>query len=215
MKDAVVTTSKLGLHFLWVDCLCILQDDEDDKATEISRMPQIYQGAYVTISAARSSGSHEGFLHNIQVPSADAHLFKIADACPDGMLGSILLYTELRDYFGDPINERAWTLQEYLLSRRVLVYGLYGFHWSCLCREKYDDQETATASLNSHLNRKLAFLRKSPVDMDEAQKKWDKIVQNYTERALSEDAGRSLAISGIAEFYSKIWESDLPAGLMW
>jgi hypothetical protein len=51
--------------------------------------------------------------------------------------------------------------------------------------------------------------------MDEAQKKWDKIVQNYTERALSEDAGRSLAISGIAEFYSKIWESDLPAGLMW
>lgn len=60
--------------------------------------------------------------------------------------------------------------------------------------------------------------------MDEARHKWNAIVRNYTGRTLSDDADHSLAISGIAELYSKIigekylagiWEGDLPAGLMW
>jgi hypothetical protein len=50
---------------------------QDDIATEISKMPQVYQGAYITISAARSSASHEGFLHDIRVPSARANITKI------------------------------------------------------------------------------------------------------------------------------------------
>jgi hypothetical protein len=50
LQDAIITTVLLEIRFLWVDCLCILQDDDHEKAIEISKMPHIYRGAYITIS---------------------------------------------------------------------------------------------------------------------------------------------------------------------
>jgi hypothetical protein len=47
LQDAIITTAKLGLRFLWVDCLCILQDDDHEKAIEISKMPHIYRGTVI------------------------------------------------------------------------------------------------------------------------------------------------------------------------
>jgi hypothetical protein len=63
LKDAVVVTRELGLEHLWVDALCIKQDDGTDKAVEIARMCEIYGNAAVTIAASRSSSVDEGFLN--------------------------------------------------------------------------------------------------------------------------------------------------------
>ncbi|TAQ91339.1 hypothetical protein B7494_g308 [Chlorociboria aeruginascens] len=64
IMDAVRCTNELGLTYLWVDSLCIIQDSVEDKAIEIGRMSNIYKNAYVTISAAKATTCEEGFLNS-------------------------------------------------------------------------------------------------------------------------------------------------------
>lgn len=52
IMDAIFTTRKLGLRFLWIDSLCIIQDPSEDKFQELATMHEIYTNAYVTIVAA-------------------------------------------------------------------------------------------------------------------------------------------------------------------
>ena len=61
IQDSVRVTRELGFRHLWVDALCILQDDVDDKAKEITFMNLTYKRAAVTFSAAVAKDSSEGF----------------------------------------------------------------------------------------------------------------------------------------------------------
>lgn len=224
LQDSIITTWKLGLQFIWIDCLCIAQDDDQEKATEIAKMPQIYRGAYITISAARSQSSDEGFLHDVQVPSTNASIFKMAYACPKGRLGTILLFHDSVSQLEEPINTRGWTLQEYLLSQRLLIYGVHGLRFGCQEGERYDDEKAAEQALSTGNNRELALLRGLPENLEIARERWLQILFEYSMRTLSYPEDRLLAISGIANYYSTvlkdeylagIWRHDLPAGLMW
>lgn len=198
LQDSIITTWKLGLQFLWIDCLCIAQDNDTEKATEIAKMPQIYRGAYVTISAARSKSSDEGFLHDIQVPSINASIFKIAYACPNGRLGSILLFNDSVPQFQEPIDVRGWILQEYLLSPRVLTYGIHGLRFICQNGVRFEVEEAAKETLSFGNNRELALLREPPEDCEMARKQWLQILDEYSSRTLSHPGDRLLAISGTA-----------------
>ena len=59
-RDAIKVTRQLGLNFIWIDALCIIQDDVEDKAREIPQMGYVYSKAHVTLSASHSSSSHSG-----------------------------------------------------------------------------------------------------------------------------------------------------------
>jgi hypothetical protein len=56
-RDAIRVTRALGLRYLWIDSLCIIQDDDEDKALQISTMGTIYSNSYLTI-AADCNGDH-------------------------------------------------------------------------------------------------------------------------------------------------------------
>jgi hypothetical protein len=84
LGNAIIATRKLGLRYLWIDSLCIVQDDKKDKAEEISEMPQIYQNAYVTISAASAANCHDGFLHVRKLAKSGHATFKLAYRCANG-----------------------------------------------------------------------------------------------------------------------------------
>lgn len=62
MKDAVTFAKALSVRYLWIDSLCIIQDDSTDWDEESIRMGQIYRNALVTICSVASSSCHEGFL---------------------------------------------------------------------------------------------------------------------------------------------------------
>lgn len=59
----------LGIPYLWIDSLCIIQDMQADKEYEMARMAQIYKDAYLTICAARSDDVNRGFLEGLSEPS--------------------------------------------------------------------------------------------------------------------------------------------------
>jgi hypothetical protein len=70
LTDAVLVTHALGLHFIWIDALCIIQDSTADKEREIRNMYAIYENSFITISASTSSSVETGFL-NLSISSSD------------------------------------------------------------------------------------------------------------------------------------------------
>jgi hypothetical protein len=106
IRDAIHTTYELGLRYLWVDALCIIQDDPEDVSREISKMAQIYQQACLTVSAACASSVKDGFLSRIRRPASAS--VKLPVTVPGGGEGSIYLqqpytYSSAKD----PIHLRA------------------------------------------------------------------------------------------------------------
>lgn len=129
IQDAISVTRKLNLRYLWVDALCILQDDDEEKARECSKMDHIYQQAYVTIAAANAEDSHDGFLDKTQ--SIHDDLSRLPIVCPDGRLGSVFILPKKKNLFADPLQSRAWTLQEQVLSSQLLIWSKYQLFWLC------------------------------------------------------------------------------------
>jgi hypothetical protein len=142
LKDAIVVTRELGYQYLWVDSICIVQDDEDDKLKELSKM-RLIQHASLTISAASASACAQGFLKVRSHPRFRVKLysseptydfFTLRFAPSDGTFGLICLTPSLIENLSvitDPITNRAWTLQESLLSSRLLIYSGTQLLWRC------------------------------------------------------------------------------------
>jgi len=49
IQDAIETTRRLGFRYIWVDALCIVQDDAEQTACEIKQMSSIYKNATAVI----------------------------------------------------------------------------------------------------------------------------------------------------------------------
>lgn len=98
------------------------------KSIDISKMSEIYMQALVTISAARAARAGDGFLQPRHAPEES---FKIPFLCQDGRLGSVMLWHSRKAEWHEPIDERGWTLQESLLSPRLLEFGTNQTRWRC------------------------------------------------------------------------------------
>ena len=122
IRDAVKVTRAIGLDFLWVDSYCIIQDSAEDKDKEIQHMAQIFQNSFVTIVAAGAPSVHHGFLK----PSSNLELMPFQVSLPDSNTGTVWLQRTFirQDHDKEPINKRAWTLQEIALSERLLFFPL-------------------------------------------------------------------------------------------
>lgn len=121
IKDAIKVTREAGLRYLWVDALCILQDDPRDKAKIISKMGPIYGGATLTIVASANTDPHEG------LPGmGTAHRSVAQDiATVQGMTLAVGLHDPrqpIPDIDGSVWSSRAWTFQERALSARSVYF---------------------------------------------------------------------------------------------
>jgi hypothetical protein len=134
LQDAVLLTWTLGLEYIWIDSICIIQDSDEDRNIEIPKMSQYYRNSYVTISAAITSTVDSGFLNprdeceNHQDTGLPKDLMRMPYICPASdkkqAVGEIL-FREDSPYrlCDEPISKRAWTLQESILAPQILSYG--------------------------------------------------------------------------------------------
>jgi hypothetical protein len=123
--DAMKLVLELGGQYLWVDRLCILQDDENDKAQQIPRMDSIYSLAELTVIAASGSDAHDG-VAGLSVPrSIEQDTCRIRDT-----LALMTIPTE-NCFSSCTYSQRGWTFQERVLSRRSLMFTAEQAYWSC------------------------------------------------------------------------------------
>ncbi|XXG99674.1 hypothetical protein Hte_006015 [Hypoxylon texense] len=135
IQDAIQVSLNIGLEYIWVDSICIIQDDDIDKQREIACMPRVYNESVVTIIAARAKSAREGFLHPLDTSRYQDSIFKLGFKCEHGTSGHAYLVRERQYNYGasDPIDSRAWTLQESYLSKRIIKYGSKQCSMVCQC----------------------------------------------------------------------------------
>lgn len=228
LSDAVRTTWGLGVQWIWMDSLCIPQDNDKGKALEMAQMYLIYRNSFITISAARSHNVHQGFLHPCSLPFPNTIGFSLPYASPSGRPGSFLLTRGVADA---PIDQRSWPLQEHLLAHRVLRFTDFRLHWSCASASMYEGiskQDLTSESLlpYSHIYHieKAYQSYQSLRSEDRNCNHWMSIVEQYMNRYLSEPTDKLPAMSGLAEswdpgckdkYLAGLWGSHLPIGLLW
>ncbi|KAI1750433.1 HET-domain-containing protein [Xylaria castorea] len=210
LADAAWFTHQLGLGYLWVDALCILQDDVDDKGREIPRMGQYYGDATVTICAASADTYFRGFLTTPPpAENPEGYLFgpvELRAKTTSGELGTIQVFQE-PDYFNsyrerEPVVRRGWTLQESLLSRRLLIFSSQHLYFACReanasCGGREPLPKSRIIGLYESrvpgINTISSLQRMYP-----AASTWDKVVNEYTQRRLGCFEDKLPAISAMA-----------------
>ncbi|KAJ4286394.1 hypothetical protein N0V88_008017 [Collariella sp. IMI 366227] len=64
-REAITFTRQLGVRYLWIDSLCIVQDDQRDWRCEAARMAGIYEHSMLVISATKSHGAYGGLFTSL------------------------------------------------------------------------------------------------------------------------------------------------------
>lgn len=234
IKDAVSVCRGLEIAYLWIDCFCIVQDDEVDKAREIPQMALIYRHALLTIAASCAHTVNEGFLHRVSPLCYERFAptsLRFRDSC--GRESKVLVLTEKHHNSmfhkpKEPIDARAWALQEQLLSPRLLSYTSHGPRWSCRCLLQHinghPDQTFLPRYAVSYPS--LGVDQILPCIPGLKMQTWESIVQIYSSRQVTLHADKLVALSAVARTYSEnsqecgtylagIWEGSLPGSLMW
>lgn len=214
LRDAIEITLEVGIQYIWIDALCILQDSLEDWEKESSNMASIYENAYLTIAAASSSTSRKGFLHNKRKPSATFSM-----PLPDGDGGSTLINGRFVPNSGmhshptqvtvDPWAQRGWTFQEEKLSRRTVLFSTAEVQWMCRVGTTCECQST-----DSFDNRPFSRTLDNMSCKEEAFLLWQKhILPDYTNRSLTSQQDALPALSGIIKVLSQATMSQYVAGL--
>uniref|UniRef100_A0A0B7JXX0 Protein kinase domain-containing protein n=2 Tax=Bionectria ochroleuca TaxID=29856 RepID=A0A0B7JXX0_BIOOC len=125
-QDAIRVTRAIGVPYLWIDSLCIIQGNTQDWKKESSRMEDVFNSAYCVLAATSAASSLEGFLGRTQPrESVTVQTSK----------GPIYMCRAIDDFDAHVqrslLNSRGWVLQERALARRTLHFTSTQIYWEC------------------------------------------------------------------------------------
>ncbi|KAM3555751.1 hypothetical protein ARSEF4850_005842 [Beauveria asiatica] len=131
IHDAVRVCANIGIRYLWVDSMCIVQDDLEHKMEQIKAMSSIFANAYLTIVALTSESAHSG-LPRVSRGNSGSDLSPFIHLPCQTIIKASQGAHGLAPVFhaGTPWTKRAWTLQETVLSKRLLCLGSLAT-WAC------------------------------------------------------------------------------------
>lgn len=238
-QDAIVVTRRLGVRYIWIDSLCICQDDMHDWERESARMAAVYSNAYLTIAATGSSDSAGGLFFNRPERRYYRTGFNLAESgntmasTKSTVHGNMLVFSlptakeVVRSYRVDmkeePLSTRGWAFQERVLSRRVLHFASDQVCLECLEGSVYEDGLrvpqryfcTQSTAVSGHPKGQR---QGRPLD------KWNALLWQYNTRNLTDPSDKFPALSGIAKVYADrlddeyvagIWKKSMIEGLCW
>jgi serine/threonine protein kinase len=125
-QHAVTTTRELGLRYLWIDSICIIQGPDGDFAQEAARMEDVFSSAYCMLAASSAKGQGDGFL----TPRKENDFLTFDKG------GQPLYICRFMDDFKThvlegPLNKRGWVLQERALAHRTIFFTDKQTYWEC------------------------------------------------------------------------------------
>jgi hypothetical protein len=134
-QDAIVITRRLGLRFLWIDSLCIIQDSIEDWAHESAMMDLVYSNSTCNIAATAAEDSSVGcfFERNPLLAQPcrvkiDSFPGPVSDSGQYHLVQEALFFNSIDN---QPLNWRGWVLQEQFLSPRIIRCGRNQLFWEC------------------------------------------------------------------------------------
>jgi len=231
IQDAVLVTRNLGIQYLWVDALCIIQDNPADWAKEVSSMSQVYRNSILTIGAMGAVSSEQGlFSQRDPLFSHACLMFENKEGCTFYLAPADPLYP----ISGELLHKRGWVMQERLLSPRTLNFSSY-MAWECCESLWYENRIRQLRWISpafchtEHLKRLLGQIDatpgpSSPIKISVLDRFWKAVKTQYTYSQLSLPSDRLAAIRGIIQFVQDktgwknihgLWEPTLIRELLW
>ncbi|KAL5364970.1 heterokaryon incompatibility protein-domain-containing protein [Aspergillus floccosus] len=135
VRDAMKLTRLIGMRYLWVDTLCIIQDDADDKARLVGRMDDVYDNAMVTVIAAAGRDADAGLCGISPRTGHPVQPEKIIFSNGASINLSLCLPSLCDEARSSNWNTRGWTFQEQCLSKRVLYFTAEEVYFNCSEKE--------------------------------------------------------------------------------
>lgn len=238
LREAVLAARALGFAYIWIDALCIIQDDEEDWAREASVMHELYSRADLTITSLVAGDSTDRLFQprprricrpiplnlGLMLPKRDRPRFKEESVVqlavhPGQMLAG-------KTTVSGPVHQRAWTLQEQTMSTRVLYFGAGLLHWECLhvyhLESSPNFAKDSSRDIRTNRQRKLVIkglpsLKDRSSGSQDPFEVWQAQVQEFTRRQLTKPSDRIPAFLAISksiasvlkdEFVGGIWKGD-------
>lgn len=223
-QDAIIICRHLGIHYLWIDSLCIIQDDASDWAMESVKMGAVYGNSFVTIAASAARDGDEGCLHSRKQSSH--RLFVKTRFWKKSQLVDHIVEVFSPDMVSDSISKcalarRGWVLQERLLSSRILY-----FTKSQLVFESNNkiSCETFPNGIHYEAFEGGGFKDHMAQSFLSQHEQWARMVEHYTQCELTQRRDVLVAVSGIIRKIQKqrkdiclagIWRDTSEGDLLW
>ncbi|KAF2026795.1 HET-domain-containing protein, partial [Setomelanomma holmii] len=216
--------------YVWIDSICIVQNDRDDWTKEAAIMGAIYENSLLTISATTAHDSTTGFLQKrrrrfkpipLEHKSVNPNLNQ-----PIVLRPWLQSWTKSVEGDTSPLSSRAWVLQERLLPPRTLHFGQERIFWERRRALVPEGDCYHDIDLKRRSYRRVAEASApSPHSIENLHKTWFYIVQNYSIRNLTFQSDKFVAISGIARrmhallggntYLVGLCRNDLLHGMLW
>jgi len=205
IRDALGFTEMLGVRYLWVDSLCIVQNDANAKYAEMENMSAIYANASVTIIASDGCDAYSGFagLQGISGPKASKQVIYDLDH------GAKL--SRQQDYETETVwSARAWTFQEHLFSRRRIIFQNDCIRWECSKALWYEDvlQMDGLNLSRREVERRAMLSSKFPDLLG-----LNNLLRDYNDRNLTYPEDALNAFAGIMRALCPAFKSGFLSGL--
>jgi len=234
-RDAVKVTRGLGLRYIWIDSLCIIQDSKSDWEQEAAQMADIYKNSYVTIAAEASRDSHEGILKERHFEFSPIELPFVSKI--HNVQTTMFVRPALDDWetsMSEPKSKlcsRAWVLQESLLAPRTIHYGLQQMLWECRSRSLAEGDMTPIAPSTREKSWSWSRNKRYLSDVEEATSsigdtkterltakdvsylQWYSIIQDYSSRRMTFPSDVFPALAGLATEFNRRLNDQYVAGL--
>jgi hypothetical protein len=224
-QEAILVTRRLGIRYLWIDSLCIIQDSTDDWRKESAMMDKVYgEGLFGIAASGATDGDHGLFFER------DRCLIEpIATEMWPNLISLALVERQFM-WEDNPLQKRAWALQERALATRIIDFGREQVTWTCLQRyasESDPDGTEVQEETKNDLFRPLRIWRVKSLDDIHCEVEWNQIIRRYSKCALTVPADRLVALSAVARefkacqlepsdvYLAGLWRSHLPQALLW
>jgi hypothetical protein len=199
-QDAILITRKMGHKFLWIDSLCILQDDLEDWEREAAKMASVYAFSSLNIAATAATDGRVGCFFDRDVARVQRCRVK---ALVDGRekVYDCVEDSWDRDIEQAPLNSRGWVLQEQVLAPRTIHFAASQLYWSC-------NNNRANEALPDGLPWYDGFQKEIG-----GHYFWERLVNLYSNRLLTKEEDKLVAISGLARWQQRLSQDEYLAGL--
>lgn len=235
-QEAIRITRELGVRYIWIDSLCIIQDDRDDWKRESARMAEIYSNSYLNIAATGSANGDGGCLFDRWTSSRKSRsrveLHEIKHEVR-GYTASIFVRRLLSDahiHFTDleptkaehilnaaPLLSRAWVMHERFLTGRTVHFHSAELVWECkqsLCEcSGLDNHKSSLIPPSSLLKPACAAALAGNKNQNELGALWFELVTLYSRLKLTNESDRLPALSGLAKSFGDLSRGAYLAGL--
>ncbi|KAL6692965.1 heterokaryon incompatibility domain-containing protein [Trichoderma pleuroticola] len=241
-RDAIFISVKLGLRYLWIDSLCIIQDDHGDWEMEAAKMADIYRQSYINLAASAAHDAHGGIidlssLHISRRTTTTVVRHSLASPAPvssagefyeEFMIRPTTLKEESRKLLSrssSPYFARGWVLQEVALAPRTVYFTTDQMMWQC--RHLFESEDGTWSSSGGIPALSYAYSTSEVFDFTIKQKAfsiWQVWLKSYVTRELSYPSDVSAAAAGLINYYQSatgytpmlgLWKETLFADLQW